>query len=54
LPRRRPNDIAMLQPIAGPIPLPRARPADAPAASTAPTVQTDAPVPGGYNPGLSR
>jgi hypothetical protein len=43
----------MLQPITGPIPLPRARPTDAPAASATPAVQTDGPA-SGYDPGLGR
>jgi len=50
LPRRRPNDVAMLQPgLQGIVPLPRARPADAPADASA-TSDTSGP---GYDPGMT-
>ena len=47
LPRRRPNDVAMLQSslqpgLPGGVPLPRARPADAPAATASPVNDTPA------------
>ncbi len=48
LPRRRPNEVAMLQTTTV-VPLPRERPADAPAATPSSVIDTP---PYGYNPGL--